>query len=57
MQAPHAPQKKTAQKNKVWAKNTFLKIGQSMNFLGGSTKSNINLSSLQCKSGDVKMVI
>jgi hypothetical protein len=57
MQAPHAPQKKTAQKNKVWARNTFLKIGQSMDILGSSTKSNVNLSSLQCKSGDVKMVI
>jgi hypothetical protein len=35
MQAPH-PIKKTAQKNKVWAKKLLKKIGQSMDFLGGS---------------------
>jgi len=34
MQAPHPPQKKTAQKNKFWAKNFLKKIGQSMDFWG-----------------------
>jgi len=40
MQAPHPPQKKTAQKNKVWAKKAIKKnwaingffLGQSENF-------------------------
>jgi hypothetical protein len=35
MQAPHPPEKKTPQKNKVWAKKTFKKKGQPMDFLGG----------------------
>jgi hypothetical protein len=35
MQAPHPPEKKTAQKHKVWAKKTLKKkIGQPMDFLG-----------------------
>jgi hypothetical protein len=38
MQAQNPHQKKTAQKHKVWAKNTFKKIGQSMDFLEGSLK-------------------
>jgi hypothetical protein len=39
MQAPHPPQKKTAQKNKVWAKKDFKnKLGNQWIFGGGSQK-------------------
>jgi hypothetical protein len=39
MQAPHPPQKKTAQKNKVWAKETFLKkLGNQWIFVCGQSE-------------------
>jgi len=38
MQAPHPPQNKIAQKNKVWAKKAFKKIGQSMDFSVGQSE-------------------
>jgi len=64
MQAPHPPEKKTPQKNKVWAKKTLKKKkkGNQWIFWGAvgkiwAARKNVNLSSLQCKSGDVKMVI
>jgi hypothetical protein len=36
MQAPHPPQKKTAQRNKVWAKETSLKNWATNGFIGDS---------------------
>jgi hypothetical protein len=35
MQAPHPPQKKTAQKTKFGQKKLLKKIGQPMDFFGG----------------------
>jgi hypothetical protein len=38
MQAPHPPQKKTAQKNKFWAKIFKKNLGNQWTFLGAIRK-------------------
>jgi hypothetical protein len=38
MQAPHPPQKKTAQTNKVWEKQTLKTNWATNGFFGGSQK-------------------
>jgi hypothetical protein len=39
MQAPDPPQKKTVQKNKVWAKKTFKKNWAINGFFGGQSEN------------------
>jgi hypothetical protein len=64
MQAPPPTPKQNSPKEQSLGKKSFKKqLGNQWIFLGGSRKflgslyNNVNLSSLQCKSGDVKMVI